>query len=520
MEPSASGAASASFTRRCWSRSGQAVELGAHDRHLEVVSGARSILDVDRRRIRERPLEKRANGLGLHRGHASRAGYPAGVRFLRGLLLFKLGFWAGMLASAALLKRVLPSRGDADSDEVALVAILDGVELKSRARAFRGGSMFSWLGGIAVDLREARARARRTPRRALALRRHRDPRSAGLEGRVEREGARRRGRDRRPEPEADDAPTLRLDGFTAFGGVAVGAKAADELARCAERRSTSSRCPSGSSARSRRRSAERSTRPRSSSFRGSCASPASTRRRRRTSCASRSSSSAASSARPTRSPARSSSRRRSSPCARRAATSSSSARSSPSASRRSGSSPAAADVTHGTRVYLDALVDGAQGRRRAREGRRVRVGRRPPRRARGRERNDRAAHRHPAARGRGAEALARRPARRREGPSHPAGARRRLPRPPRRGGSRAALAPRGLASAWASRSSTPRGRSAASTSSIPYTEDLRPVRDEGFAAYARRVGAPYAQAVARHFDPRQPTLTERGLGRLARRQAA
>jgi aconitate hydratase len=48
----------------------------------------------------------------------------------------------------------------------------------------------------------------------------------------------------------------------------------------------------------------------------------------------------------------------------------------------------------------------------------------------------------------------------------------------------------------------------------PYTEDLRPVRDEGFAAYARRVGAPYASAVSRHFDPGQATLTERGLGRL------
>ena len=50
----------------------------------------------------------------------------------------------------------------------------------------------------------------------------------------------------------------------------------------------------------------------------------------------------------------------------------------------------------------------------------------------------------------------------------------------------------------------------------PYTEDLRPVRDEGFAAYARRVGRPYAQAVSRHFDPRTQTLTERGLDRLAR----
>jgi hypothetical protein len=48
----------------------------------------------------------------------------------------------------------------------------------------------------------------------------------------------------------------------------------------------------------------------------------------------------------------------------------------------------------------------------------------------------------------------------------------------------------------------------------PYTEDLRPVRDEGFGAYARRVGRPYAQAVARHFRPSEQTLTERGLERM------
>jgi hypothetical protein len=48
----------------------------------------------------------------------------------------------------------------------------------------------------------------------------------------------------------------------------------------------------------------------------------------------------------------------------------------------------------------------------------------------------------------------------------------------------------------------------------PYTEDLQPVRDEGFAAYARRVGRPYAQAVVRHFDPAQRTLTERGLAKV------
>jgi hypothetical protein len=48
----------------------------------------------------------------------------------------------------------------------------------------------------------------------------------------------------------------------------------------------------------------------------------------------------------------------------------------------------------------------------------------------------------------------------------------------------------------------------------PYTADLRPLRDEGFGSYAARVSRPYAEAIARHFDPEQQTLTERGLDRL------
>jgi hypothetical protein len=146
------------------------------------------------------------------------------VRLLRGLLLFKLGFWAGMFASATLLKRVLPSRGDEDSDEVGLVAIMNGIELKSRSRAFRGGSMFSWLGGIAVDLREVE----------LAENAHLEVHSAfgGIAIRVPT-GWRVESNVTSlgggvavdvPEPDSPDAPTLRLDGFSAFGGVAVGAK--------------------------------------------------------------------------------------------------------------------------------------------------------------------------------------------------------------------------------------------------------------------------------------------------------
>ena len=153
--------------------------------------------------------------------------YAADVRLLRGVLHFKLGFGVGMLASAALLKRVLPSRGDEESDEVALVAIMNGVELKSRARAFRGGSMFSWFGGIAVDLRdvELAENARLDVHSAFGGIAIRVPTGwriessmTALAGGVAIDV---------PEPDAADAPTLRLDGFSAFGGVAVGAKSTE-----------------------------------------------------------------------------------------------------------------------------------------------------------------------------------------------------------------------------------------------------------------------------------------------------
>jgi hypothetical protein len=42
----------------------------------------------------------------------------------------------------------------------------------------------------------------------------------------------------------------------------------------------------------------------------------------------------------------------------------------------------------------------------------------------------------------------------------------------------------------------------------PYREDWQPLREEGFADYARRVGRPYARAVTGHFDPGRETYTE------------
>lgn len=48
----------------------------------------------------------------------------------------------------------------------------------------------------------------------------------------------------------------------------------------------------------------------------------------------------------------------------------------------------------------------------------------------------------------------------------------------------------------------------------PYGEDLKPLRDEGFGAYASRVARPYGSAVARQFDPGRASLTERGIDKL------
>ena len=128
--------------------------------------------------------------------------------------------------SAALLKRVLPSRGDADSDEVALVAIFEGIELESRARAFRGGSMFTWFGGIAVDLRHATlapdARlSLHTVWGGIALR-------VPPEWRVESTAKALGGgvAVKPPQVEVADAPRLRIDGFALLGGIAVGSKPA------------------------------------------------------------------------------------------------------------------------------------------------------------------------------------------------------------------------------------------------------------------------------------------------------
>lgn len=142
---------------------------------------------------------------------------------MRSLLAFKLGAWVGIAIAAAFAKRALPSQGGEESDEIALVAIFDGIDLKSRAAAFRGGSMLAWFGGIAVDLREAEL----APGARLSLRTFcggiavKTPQSWRIEGNIRGLG----GGAKADGSDNPDAPVLTVDGLALLGGVAVGSSA-------------------------------------------------------------------------------------------------------------------------------------------------------------------------------------------------------------------------------------------------------------------------------------------------------
>jgi hypothetical protein len=142
------------------------------------------------------------------------------MRALRSLVIFKVGVWVGMMAAAAFVKRAVPSRGDEDSDDLALVAVMDGIELKSRAHNFSGGSMLAWFGGIELDLSEAEL----APDARLSVR----TLFGGIaiatppEWRVESSVKAVAGGVDTKTSKDPDAPVLAIDGMTVLGGVAVG----------------------------------------------------------------------------------------------------------------------------------------------------------------------------------------------------------------------------------------------------------------------------------------------------------
>jgi hypothetical protein len=141
------------------------------------------------------------------------------MRALRTLMVLTAGTFAGLTAAALFLKRALPSQGDEDSNELSLVAVLDGVELKSRATAFRGGSMFALIGGIEADLTDAKL----APGAQLSV----HALVGGIEveippgWRVESNVKAISGGVDVPDDGDPDAPVLVLDGLAVMGGIQV-----------------------------------------------------------------------------------------------------------------------------------------------------------------------------------------------------------------------------------------------------------------------------------------------------------
>jgi hypothetical protein len=147
------------------------------------------------------------------------------MRLFRGLSALSVGALAGFAGAAAVLRRVLPSRGGAESDEIALVAIFDGVELESRAARFRGGSMLAWFGGIAADLRQTTlaSEAHLSLTALLGGIAIRVPAGWRVESNLRAVGG---GVNVDvPEPDDPQPPRLVLEGFALLGGVDVRAQA-------------------------------------------------------------------------------------------------------------------------------------------------------------------------------------------------------------------------------------------------------------------------------------------------------
>lgn len=125
---------------------------------------------------------------------------------------------------AAYLKQTRPSRGGETSDDLDLVTIFEGRELRSRATSFRGGEVLCWYGGGLVDLTRATLDPAGAYLKATCLFGgfelrvpndwHVDLRSSSVMGGIG---------DARPTAGAapEGAPTLVVDAFCIFGGIGV-----------------------------------------------------------------------------------------------------------------------------------------------------------------------------------------------------------------------------------------------------------------------------------------------------------
>jgi len=145
------------------------------------------------------------------------------LRLLGAFVLLNVAVIVGALVA----RKRLPIYGDADSDEFALVAAMDGVDFASKAEALREGSGTAVAGGMEIDLTEAHL-AESAVLDLTAI-------MGGIdvvvppEWRVEMSSnVFMGGTDNLTDPDAtaDDAPLLLIDARAYMGGVAVRAKKA------------------------------------------------------------------------------------------------------------------------------------------------------------------------------------------------------------------------------------------------------------------------------------------------------
>lgn len=135
---------------------------------------------------------------------------------------FMLATFAGAFAAAAARRREPREATAADADEIHLSAALEPVLFESTATAFRGGTLDMLYGGGIIDLRKAvldPAGATLRVRAVFGGAQVVVPEAWIVESRLRGIGGVGDGRPATERPQ--DAPVLRIEGFTLFGGFGV-----------------------------------------------------------------------------------------------------------------------------------------------------------------------------------------------------------------------------------------------------------------------------------------------------------
>jgi len=149
----------------------------------------------------------------------------------RALGIILLAWFAFVCGSAmyALARRRAAVPQDPDADEVDLVANFEGLDFRSRAQAFRGGTVTTMFGGGELDLRDATLDPAGATIRVNALFGGGNlvvPESWNVEARVIGIGG--IGDGRAAVERTIDAPTLRVEGTALFGGWGISSAPSSE----------------------------------------------------------------------------------------------------------------------------------------------------------------------------------------------------------------------------------------------------------------------------------------------------